>query len=360
MDWMSSPEAWVALLTLTVLEIVLGIDNIVFISIVTGRLPASQQAKARRVGLIGALLMRLALLGSLFWLSRLTTTLFTLYGEDFSLRDLILIGGGLFLLAKSTIEIHKSLEVHDAGPTVDTKAAFTSVIVQVMLLDIVFSLDSVITAIGMAEHVAVMAIAIVIAVAFMLAFVNEISDFIDRHPTVKMLALSFLLMIGLALVGDGPARRRLERVFRTNAVHFAGFLRGEELATAMASADVFVMPSTTETLGFVVLEAMSAGVPVVAASAGGLTDLVAHGETGLLYDPEDIAAAARTIRTVLDSRPLRIHLARLGRKAAENATWERETRALVAHYEAAIARARRSWIGRARGGASSGVERARR
>ncbi len=203
MDWLSSPEAWVALFTLTVLEIVLGIDNIVFISIVTGRLPVSQQSKARRIGLIGALLMRLALLGSLFWLSRLTTTLFTLYGEDFSLRDLILIGGGLFLLAKSTIEIHKSLEVHDAGPAVDTKAAFTSVIVQVMLLDIVFSLDSVITAIGMAEHVAVMAIAIVIAVVFMLAFVNEISDFIDRHPTVKMLALSFLLMIGLALVGDG-------------------------------------------------------------------------------------------------------------------------------------------------------------
>ncbi len=203
MDWITSPEAWIALLTLTVLEIVLGIDNVVFISILAGKLPPEQQAKARRLGLALAMLMRIALLFSITLIIRLTAPLFTVLGEEISGRDLVLIVGGLFLLTKSTREIHERLEGEEDGKSVKAMPSLGSVLVQIMFLDIVFSLDSVITAVGMAEHLGVMVAAVVIAVGFMMVFAGPVSDFVERHPTVKMLALSFLLLIGVALIADG-------------------------------------------------------------------------------------------------------------------------------------------------------------
>jgi len=195
-------ELIVALITLTVLEIVLGVDNVIFISILSGKLPPAQQKKARRVGLIAAMAMRLALLFSISWMARLTTPLFSVMDHAVSGRDLILILGGLFLLAKATWEIHDKLEgAHDETGRV--AASFASVIGQVMLLDIVFSLDSVITAIGMAEDLRVMVAAVVIAVLVMLVAAEPISAFVEEHPTIKILALSFLLLIGLSLVADG-------------------------------------------------------------------------------------------------------------------------------------------------------------
>jgi predicted tellurium resistance membrane protein TerC len=203
MTWIASPEAWLGLLTLTVLEIVLGIDNIIFISILAGKLPAQQQGRARRVGLLGAMLTRIALLAALAWIIRLTAPLFQLLGRPFSGRDLILIAGGLFLLAKSTREIHEGLEGDAGRASTAVRASFAAVVGQIMLLDIVFSLDSVITAVGMARHLAVMIAAVVLAVGVMLFAAAPISDFVHRHPTVKMLALSFLLMIGISLIADG-------------------------------------------------------------------------------------------------------------------------------------------------------------
>jgi predicted tellurium resistance membrane protein TerC len=203
MDWLTSPEAWIALLTLTVLEIVLGIDNVVFISILAGKLPQETQAKARRLGLALAMIMRIALLFSISLIIRLTAPLFTVLGEEISGRDLVLIIGGLFLLAKSTREIHERLEGDEGETSVRVKPSLRSVLIQIMLLDIVFSLDSVITAVGMAEDLGVMVTAVVIAVGFMMVFSGPVSVFVDRHPTVKMLALSFLLLIGVALVADG-------------------------------------------------------------------------------------------------------------------------------------------------------------
>jgi predicted tellurium resistance membrane protein TerC len=203
MDWLTSPEAWIALLTLTVLEIVLGIDNVVFISILAGKLPQEQQAKARRLGLALAMIMRIALLFSITLIIRLTAPLFTVLGEEISGRDLVLIIGGLFLLAKSTHEIHERLEGEEGESSIRVKPSLASVLVQIMLLDIVFSLDSVITAVGMADDLGVMVTAVVIAVGFMMVFAGPVSSFVDRHPTVKMLALSFLLLIGIALVADG-------------------------------------------------------------------------------------------------------------------------------------------------------------
>ena len=203
MEWLSDPQAWVALLTLTVLEIVLGIDNVIFISILAGKLPAAQQKRARLTGLGAAMGMRILLLLSLAWIVRLTRPLFTVLGNDISGRDLILIGGGLFLMGKATHEIHDKLE-GDEGDTVKRIApSFTSVIVQIMLLDIVFSLDSVITAVGMAKDLGVMITAVVISVVIMLFASGPISTFVDRHPTVKVLALSFLLLIGMALMAEG-------------------------------------------------------------------------------------------------------------------------------------------------------------
>ena len=203
MNVLLSPEAWLGLLTLTVLEIVLGIDNIIFISILAGKLPNEQQGRARRVGLAGAMLTRIALLAALAWIIRLTAPLFHVLGHAFSGRDLILIAGGLFLLAKSTHEIHEGLEgdANYAGKKVP--ASFAGVVGQIVLLDIVFSLDSVITAVGMARHLPVMIAAVVLAVGVMMFAAAPISDFVHRHRTVKMLALSFLLMIGVSLIADG-------------------------------------------------------------------------------------------------------------------------------------------------------------
>ena len=201
--WMSTADGWIALLTLTVLEIVLGIDNIVFISILTGKLPLAQQPRARTVGLALALITRVLLLLSLAWIARLTSPLITIWEHDISGRDLILSGGGLFLLAKSTFEIHDNLEAQEGHSSRGAAASFAATIVQVVLLDIVFSLDSVITAIGMANDVAVMVAAVVIAVGIMLLASGAISAFVGRHPTVKMLALSFLLLIGVSLLAEG-------------------------------------------------------------------------------------------------------------------------------------------------------------
>jgi predicted tellurium resistance membrane protein TerC len=203
MDWITDPQAWVAFATLTVLEIVLGIDNVIFISILAGKLPAAQQARARRLGLGLAMLMRIALLFSLSWIIRLTAPLFEVLGEEISGRDLVLIVGGLFLLAKSTHEIHDKLEGEEGRASTRVAASLRSVLIQIVLLDIVFSLDSVITAVGMVDELAVMVIAVVVSVGFMMGFAGPISDFVDRHPTVKMLALSFLLLIGVALIAEG-------------------------------------------------------------------------------------------------------------------------------------------------------------
>ena len=203
MSWITSPEAWLGLLTLTLLEIVLGIDNIIFISILAGKLPAEQQARARRAGLLGAMTTRIALLAVIAWIIRLTAPLFSVLGRDVSGRDLILFAGGLFLLAKSTSEIHEALEGDSGRDNPKGRASFAAVVGQIMVLDIVFSLDSVITAVGMARDLPVMITAVVLAVGVMMFAAAPISDFVHRHPTVKMLALSFLLIIGVSLVADG-------------------------------------------------------------------------------------------------------------------------------------------------------------
>ena len=203
MDALTDPQIWVALATLTFLEIVLGIDNIIFISILSGKLPPDQQPRARRIGLLGAMGTRVLLLFSLAWIIRLTAPWFTVLGQEISGRDLILILGGLFLLGKSTYEIHDKLEGDEGHASRKVPASFMSVIVQIMLLDIVFSLDSVITAVGMVDVLWVMIAAVVIAVAIMMISAEPISDFVHRHPTVKMLALSFLLLIGLSLLLEG-------------------------------------------------------------------------------------------------------------------------------------------------------------
>ncbi len=203
MEWMSTAEGWIALLTLTVLEIVLGIDNIVFISILAGKLPAAQRERARKVGLMLAMVMRVALLLSITWVMRLTNPLFEVVNHEISGRDLILIIGGLFLLAKSTHEIHDKLEGEEGRASAKVVASFGAVIVQIMLLDVVFSLDSVITAVGMAEDVSVMIIAVIAAVGVMLLSSSAIGEFVERHPTVKMLALSFLILIGVSLMAEG-------------------------------------------------------------------------------------------------------------------------------------------------------------
>lgn len=206
MEWIADPQIWISLLTLTALEVVLGIDNIIFISILAGKLPAEQQDKARKTGLILAMVMRIILLFSISWLMKLTAPLFTLpvLHHDMSGKDLILFFGGLFLVGKSVFEIHEKLEGEDGHATTGMRrATFRSVVVQIILLDIVFSLDSVITAVGMADHLAVMIAAVVIAMGIMLWAAKPISDFVNRHPTLKMLALSFLILIGVMLVAEG-------------------------------------------------------------------------------------------------------------------------------------------------------------
>ena len=203
MEWLTDPQIWIALATLTFLEIVLGVDNVIFISILAGKLPAAQQARARRLGLMAAMVMRILLLFSLTWIARLTQPLFSALGQDISGRDLIVIAGGLFLIGKATLEIHEKLEGEEGHGSSRIYPTFSAVILQIMLLDIVFSLDSVITAVGMADELAIMIAAVVVAVAIMMASADTISDFVGRHPTVKMLALSFLMLIGLSLVGEG-------------------------------------------------------------------------------------------------------------------------------------------------------------
>ena len=204
MEWLSDPAIWTALLTLTALEIVLGIDNIVFISILSDRLPANLRQRARTTGLLLAMLMRIAMLFSIGWMLGLTQTLFTLAGHPFNGRDLILILGGLFLIYKSTTEIHAKLEGEDHEREAGAgTATFSSVIIQIVLLDIVFSLDSVITAIGMTDIITIAVVAVVISIGIMLVAAKPLADFVNRHPTVKILALSFLLLIGMTLVAEG-------------------------------------------------------------------------------------------------------------------------------------------------------------
>jgi predicted tellurium resistance membrane protein TerC len=204
LELLSQPETYVSLLTLTAMEIVLGIDNIVFISILAGKLPPARQPKVRRLGLALALILRLGLLFAISWVMGLTAPLFSLVGKSFSGRDLILLGGGLFLVAKATHEIHDKLEVsHEEHPRRSGARAFGLVLIQILALDVFFSLDSVITAVGMARHVAVMVTAMVISVGVMLVFAGHIGDFVNRHPTMKILALSFLLLIGVMLIADG-------------------------------------------------------------------------------------------------------------------------------------------------------------
>jgi len=202
-EWISSPEAWIALGTLTALEIVLGIDNIIFISILVGRLPERQRNFARTTGLLLAMVARLGLLFSIVWVIGLTEPWFTVFGEAISGRDMILIGGGLFLLAKATHEIHNSLEGSETDTTVPVAASLGMILVQIAILDIVFSLDSVITAVGLVKQVSIMAIAIVVAVAIMLLAARSIGEFVDNHPTIKILALSFLIMVGVTLIIEG-------------------------------------------------------------------------------------------------------------------------------------------------------------
>jgi predicted tellurium resistance membrane protein TerC len=218
-SWISSPEAWVAMATLTVMEIVLGIDNIVFISILVDKLPPSERPRARFLGLGFAMLTRILLLASISWVIQLKTTIFAAFGHDFSGKDLVLVCGGLFLLYKATVEIHHKVEGYEeegehAKPT--AKAALGTILVQIAILDIVFSLDSVITAVGMVDHITVMVSAVLISVCFMMFFAGAVSDFISQHPTVKMLALSFLLLIGTTLVAEG-----FHVHFSKNYVYFA-------------------------------------------------------------------------------------------------------------------------------------------
>jgi len=223
MDWMTNSHVWISLITLTVLEIILGIDNIVVISILTNKLPYQQQAKARSIGISLALITRILLLLSIVWLASLTIPLFSLFGVTFSIRDLILMSGGLFLLFKGTHEIHSMLEREDTKVKEKIKTTFVTIIVQIILFDIIFSLDSVITAIGMAQKLGVMIAAIVIAIIIMLAASHIISAFIQHHPSLKMLALSFLLMVGVTLIGEG-LKFHIPKGYIYFAMGFSGFV----------------------------------------------------------------------------------------------------------------------------------------
>jgi predicted tellurium resistance membrane protein TerC len=223
MEWLADPQIWIAFATLTVLELVLGIDNIIFISILSGKLPAEQQPRARFIGLAGALVMRVILLFSLTWVMGLVEPLFNIFGRDISGRDLILLVGGLFLIAKSTHEIHGSLEGEEGHASKKVYASFVSVIIQIMLLDIVFSLDSVITAVGMVDNIWIMIAAVVISIVAMMFFAAPIGNFVERHPTVKMLALSFLLLIGFTLVAEG-FHQKIPKGYIYGAMAFSVFV----------------------------------------------------------------------------------------------------------------------------------------
>jgi predicted tellurium resistance membrane protein TerC len=244
-DWISSAEGWVALGTLSVLEIVLGIDNVVFISILAGKLPPQDRARARKVGLMLATFIRLGLLLSITWVMGLTKPLITLIGTGISGRDLILLGGGLFLIAKSTYEIHDKLEGDEGHASGRVAASFAGVIVQILLLDIVFSLDSVITAVGMADDLMVMMLAVIFAVGVMLASAGAIGAFVERHPTVKMLALSFLLLIGMSLIGEGLGQH-IPKGYIYFAMGFSVFVEMINLRIRAKSAPVHLRSPYTE------------------------------------------------------------------------------------------------------------------
>jgi predicted tellurium resistance membrane protein TerC len=244
-DWVSSAEGWVALGTLTVLEIVLGIDNIVFISILAGKLRVEERERARKVGLALAMFIRIALLLSITWVMGLTEPIFTVWETEISGRDLILLIGGLFLIAKSTHEIHDKLEGTEGEASKKVAASFAAVIVQILLLDIVFSLDSVITAVGMAEEVSIMILAVVVAVGVMLVSAGPISEFVERHPTVKMLALSFLILIGVSLIGEG-LDQHIPKGYIYFAMAFSVFVEMINLRVRKKSEPVHLHQSYTE------------------------------------------------------------------------------------------------------------------
>jgi predicted tellurium resistance membrane protein TerC len=224
MSWLNQPDAWIALLTLTVLEIVLGIDNIVFISILVDKLPKDQQPRARVLGLGLAMVTRIMLLFSITWVMSLKNELFTVFGHGFSGKDLILFCGGLFLLFKSTKEIHHKVEGDPEGDVRESApahAAFGAILIQIAILDIVFSLDSVITAVGMAQQIMVMVIAVMVAVGFMMIFAGTVANFINKHPTIKMLALSFLILIGVMLIIEGLVPAKAHELHLKNYIYFA-------------------------------------------------------------------------------------------------------------------------------------------
>ena len=226
LELFSSAEAWIALVTLAALEIVLGIDNIVFITILAGKLPQAEQLRARRLGLAVALVSRIALLGALSWVIRLTRPLFELLGHPVSGRDLILLAGGLFLIAKATFEIYERVERHESAAHAAAgvrRVSMASVLFQIMLLDVVFSLDSVITAVGMVQELAIMVAAVIIAVLVMIAFAGPVGDFVERHPSIKILALAFLVMIGVLLVAEGTGRH-LDKGYVYFGMAFALFI----------------------------------------------------------------------------------------------------------------------------------------
>ena len=245
MDWMTNPEAWIAFATLLALEIVLGIDNVVFISILAGKLPANQQAKARYLGLALAMVTRIILLFSISWMVRLTAPLFTVFGVEISGRDLILIVGGLFLIGKSTHEIHQKLEGERGQVSARVAPTFTGVLVQILLLDVVFSLDSVITAVGMVNQIGIMVTAVVVAVIVMIGFAGAIGRFVERHPTVKMLALSFLLLIGMTLMAEG-FDQHISKGYIYSAMAFSVFVEVLNLRAKKAAEPVKFHESYSE------------------------------------------------------------------------------------------------------------------
>jgi predicted tellurium resistance membrane protein TerC len=235
-EWLADPSAWIGFLTLAVLEIVLGIDNIIFISILSAKLPPEQQPRARRLGLGGAMLTRIALLLSISWVIGLTDPLFRAFGSEISARDLVLVAGGLFLIGKSTWEIHDKLEGSEGHASARVGASFAAVIAQIMILDVVFSLDSVITAVGMVDQVWVMIAAIAVAVGVMLVFAGPVSDFVHRHPTLTMLALAFLLLIGVLLVAEG-FHHHIPKGYVYFAMAFAVFVEALNLRARRVPAE---------------------------------------------------------------------------------------------------------------------------
>ena len=245
MDWMTNPEAWIAFATLLALEIVLGIDNVVFISILAGKLPANQQAKARYLGLALAMVTRIILLFSISWMVRLTAPLFTVFAMEISGRDLIVIVGGLFLIGKSTHEIHQKLEGERGQVSARVAPTFTGVLVQILLLDVVFSLDSVITAVGMVNQIGIMVAAVVLAVIVMIGFAGAIGRFVERHPTVKMLALSFLLLIGMTLMAEG-FDQHISKGYIYSAMAFSVFVEVLNLRAKKAAEPVKFHESCSE------------------------------------------------------------------------------------------------------------------